>query len=305
MSDQLLRASIVVIGDELLGGFVRDSNSHFLARRLQANGVPLDRVHVVPDEFEAIDEALQAELARSRPRLVLTTGGIGSTPDDITFEAVARSLGRRVVTEPDIAERLEGALAWTESQGLVVDDDARHQFFGMARVPEGARMVSTDSWVPAVTVEVDGGIDAADGATIVVLPGVPTQTRDLVTRGVEPQLLADRNPGWTYEEVHHRFPESVLNPTFLRLAERHPDVKLGSYPGAPMVVRLQGEPDDVAGAAAFVRGEVEALEATEAGARVAAAWSARLRGADGDVDQGEGEDEDGGAQHEDEDADDG
>ena len=285
MSDELLRASIIVIGDELLGGFVRDSNSHFLAGRLQAHGVPLDRVHVVPDEFAAIDEALQAELARSRPRLVLTTGGIGSTPDDITFEAVARSLGRRVVTEPRIAERLEGALAWTESHGLAVDEGARHQFFGMARVPEGARMVATDSWVPAVTVEVDGGIDDPGGATVVVLPGVPTQTRDLVTRGVEPQLLADRNPGWTYEEVHHRFPESVLNPTFLRLVERHPDVKLGSYPGAPMIVRLQGEPADVADAAAFVRSEVEALEASEAGARIAASWSARLRGDEGDVEE--------------------
>lgn len=285
MPDELLRASIVVIGDELLGGFVRDSNSHFLAQRLQVHGVPLERIHVVPDEFGAIDEALQAELGRSRPRLVLTTGGIGSTPDDITFEAVARSLERRVVTEPRIAERLEGALAWTESRGLEVDEAARHQFLRMARVPEGARMVSTDSWVPAVTVEVDGGIDEPGGATIVVLPGVPSQTRELVTRGVEPQLLADRNPGWTHEEVHHTFPESVLNPTFLRLAERHPDVKLGSYPGAPMVVRLQGEPDEVAAAAAFVRSEVDALAATDAGARIAAAWSARLSGDDGDVEE--------------------
>ncbi len=117
MAEQLLRASIVVIGDELLGGFVRDSNSHFLARRLRAHGVPLDRVQVVPDEYPAIDEALQAELARSRPRLVLSTGGIGSTPDDITFEAVARSLGREVVEEPRIAERLEGALSWTRGVG--------------------------------------------------------------------------------------------------------------------------------------------------------------------------------------------
>lgn len=283
MAERLLRASIIIIGDELLGGFVRDSNTHFLARRLRAHGVPLDRVHVVPDEFDDIDDVLQQELARARPRLVLTTGGIGSTPDDITFEAVARSLGRPVEEEPVLVERLEGALAWTRAQGLEVDAAAADQFFRMARVPAGARLVR-GGWAPAVQVDVDGGSDAPDGATVVILPGVPSQTRDLVTNGVEPDLLAGRNPAWTVEEVHHGFPESVLNPVFLRLGEEHPDVKLGSYPGSPMVVRLQGTPDDVAAAAAFVRAEVDALMATPGGARVAAAWRARLAETEDDDD---------------------
>lgn len=283
MAERLLRASIIIIGDELLGGFVRDSNTHFLARRLRAHGVPLDRVHVVPDEFDDIDDVLQQELARARPRLVLTTGGIGSTPDDITFEAVARSLGRPVEEEPVIVERLEGALAWTRAQGLAVDEATERQFFRMARVPAGAILVR-GGWAPAVQVDVDGGIDAPDGATIVILPGVPSQTRDLVTNGVEPDLLAGRNPAWTVEEVHHGFPESVLNPVFLRLGREHPDVKLGSYPGSPMVVRLQGTPEDVAAAAAFVRTEVDALMATPGGARVAAAWRARLADTEDDDD---------------------
>ena len=274
----LLRASILVIGDELLDGFVRDSNSHFLAERLHAHGVPLDRVHVVPDEFAAIDEALQAELARARPRLVLTTGGIGSTPDDLTFEAVAASLGLDVVEEPRIAERLEAAIEWTRSQGLEVDAEARDQFFRMARVPEGATLVSAAAWAPAVRVDVDGGVDQPGGATVVVLPGVPSQTRQLVTTGIEPELLAGRNPRWTVAEIHHRFPESVLNPIFLRLVEDHPDVKLGSYPGLPMVVRLQGRPDDVAAAEAFVRVEVDRLAATDAGQRISESWAARLGG---------------------------
>lgn len=276
---QLLRASIVVIGDELLGGFVRDSNSHFLAQRLRDQGVPLDRVHVVPDEFDAIDEALRAELARPRPRLLLTTGGIGSTPDDITFEAVARTLGLDLVEHPTIAERLQGAIAWTTSQGLELDDEARHQFMRMARVPQGATLVA-GAWAPAVRVDVDGGVDDPGGATVVILPGVPGQMRDLVRNGLEPDLLADRNPPWAVVEVHHAFPESVLNPTFLRLGERHPEVKLGSYPGAPMIVRLQGEPSAVEAAASFVRGEVARLEASDAGRRIADAWAARLGAAD-------------------------
>ncbi len=270
-----MRASILVIGDELLGGFVRDTNSHWLAERLRDHAVPLDRVHVVPDELGAIDEALTAELGRRRPRLVLTTGGIGSTPDDITFEAIAASLGRDVVVEPAIRERLDGALAWTRAQGVEVDAEAEEQFLRMSLVPAGATLVPTGGWVPAVRLDLDGGVDDPGGATVVVLPGVPSQMRSLVTTGLEPALLAGRNRPWSVEEITHGYPESLLNPAFLRLGREHPSVKLGSYPGSPMVVRLQGPPEDVAAARAIVEQHVAALDGTEGGRRIRAAWSDR------------------------------
>ncbi len=286
-----LRASILVIGDELLGGFVKDTNSGFIAERLQRHAIPLDRVHVVPDETDAIDEALQAELGRARPRLVLTTGGIGSTPDDITFEAVAESLGRGLEEDPTIARLLQGAIVWTQSMGVSMDDEARHQFLRMARVPAGATMVPTDGWAPAVRVDVDGGIDDPGGATIVILPGVPSQTRTLVKTGLEPLLMAGRNAPWLVVEIEHGYPESLLNPTFLRLAAAHPDVKLGSYPGAPMLVRLQGVPEQVAAAEALVRGDLEVLDASEGGQRIAAAWRERLAAATRDDSDDSGSDD--------------
>jgi molybdenum cofactor synthesis domain-containing protein len=270
-----LRASIVVIGDELLGGFVADSNSHWLSTRLRDNAVPLDRVHVVPDEFDAIDEALSMELARARPRIVVTTGGIGSTPDDITFEAVAASLGRGVELAPSMTQRLEASLAWTRSQGIELDDEAADQFLRMGRVPVGAELLQSDEWAPAVRVDVDGGLDVDGGATIVVLPGVPSLMRRLVTGAVEPLLLAGRNEPWTTVELHHGYPESLLNPAFLEIAREHEQVKLGSYPGTPMVVRLQGPAREVEEARAVVADHIARLDASEGGRRVRAAWSDR------------------------------
>ena len=268
-----LEASMVVIGDEILGGYVTDSNSSWLADRLCEHGVPFTRVHVVPDEFAAIDEALRAELARSRPRLIVTSGGIGSTPDDITFEAVAASLEREVVEEPTISARLDGVVAWTRRLGLTVDDRFEWHLKRMARIPEGGRLLQRpDSWVPAVAIDVDGGCEE-DGATVLILPGVPSEFRRLVGEVVVPTFLADRNAIPTVVEIEHGFPESVLNLCFAELGERYPRVKLGSYPGSPMLVRLTGEPDEVAGAEALVRGYIEELEASPAGARLAAAWS--------------------------------
>lgn len=266
---------MLVIGDEILGGFVEDANSPWLARHLQTAGVPLDRVHTVPDEFPAIDEALQAELARARPRLVVTSGGIGSTPDDVTFEAVAASLGRGLSEDPVIAGRIETSLQWQADQGVDVTDDFRWHMLRMARVPEGGHLLGDEGWVPGVRVDVDGGVDA-DGVTIVILPGIPSEFRRILDDLVAPQLIDGRNPTVTVTEIEHGLPESALNLTFARLIERHPDVKLGSYPGTPMVIRLSGTREAVAAAEAFVRDELDQLLATEGGARLAAAWTRRF-----------------------------
>jgi molybdenum cofactor synthesis domain-containing protein len=275
----VLEASVVVIGDEILGGYVTDANSPWLAQRLQRHGVPLTRVHVVPDEFAAIDEALQAELARSRPRLVLTTGGVGSTPDDITYEAVAASLGRGLVEDPTISGRIDGALTWTREQGLEVTEEFAWHLKRMARVPEGSRLLTHESgWAPGVAMDVDGGLED-DGLTIVVLPGVPTQLRVIVEQTIEPMLLAGRNDVPTVVEIEHGLPESALNITFAELLRRHPEVKLGSYPGDPMLVRLTGLDDEVGAAEDLVREAIDDIESSPAGERLRAAWARRRQGA--------------------------
>jgi molybdenum cofactor synthesis domain-containing protein len=286
----VLEASIVVIGDEILGGYVIDENSPWLAARLRHHGVPLTRVHVVPDEPDAIDEALQAELGRSRPRLVFTSGGIGSTPDDLTYEAVAASLDRELEVEPTISSRIEGALRWTRDQGVEVDDAFAWHLHRMSRIPAGGRLLRREhGWAPGVAVDVDGGCDGG-GATVVILPGVPSEFAAIVEEVVEPDLLAGAvaDPPVVIE-IEHPFPESALNLTFASVLERWPAVKLGSYPGRRMLVRLAGREEEVTAAASTVRTAIAELEASPAGARLAAAWAERTqRAADRPTDEATG-----------------
>lgn len=266
---------MVVIGDEILGGYVTDANSPWFADRLREHGVPFTRVHVVPDEVEAIGEAIGLELARSRPRLVVTSGGIGSTPDDLTYEAVAAALGREMVEDATIAARIDGALAWTADQGIDVTDEFAWHLKRMARIPEGARLLTASGgWAPGIAIDVDGGCEDR-GATVVVLAGVPEEFRRVVAGALEPQLLAGRGDVPHVVEVTHGFPESALNLTFAELVRRHPDVKLGSYPGEPMLVRLSGERSEVAAAEQLVRGAIDDLAASPAGARLLEAWAER------------------------------
>jgi len=260
----VLAASMLVIGDEILGGFVTDTNSPWLADRLRPLGVPIDRVHVVPDDPAAIAEALHAELARPRPRVIVTSGGIGSTPDDLTYEAVAAALGRAVVLDPTLAAAMRGIVERTRERGFAVSDAFTAHVMRMARIPEGSRLMAREGgWTPAVCVDVDGGSDAADGrgATVVVLPGVPSEFRALLGDAVEPALLAGRNPVPHVVELTHPFSESLLNETFVAMQARHPEVRLGSYPGRPMIVRLTGPESEVDAAATFVRAALEELAA--------------------------------------------
>ncbi|MDX1619870.1 MAG: competence/damage-inducible protein A [Nitriliruptorales bacterium] len=277
---RLLEASMLVIGDEILGGFVEDTNSGWLARRLADHAVPLTRIHTVPDTSPAIAEALHTELARSRPRIVFTSGGIGSTPDDLTYEAVAAALDRELVEHPVLVERINGALDWTREQGVEVTDEFAWHMLRMARVPEGADLLHHGSWAPGLRLDLDGGSDDEGGATLVILPGVPPQFRSIVRDAVEPDLLEARNEPLATVEITHSFPESALNLCFVRVLDEHPDVHLGSYPGVPMMVRLRGRPDDVEEAAAKVRRYITDLESDPGGARLAAAWADRLGGAE-------------------------
>lgn len=267
----LITAALVIIGDEILDGHVADANTQVLARALAPHGVSLDRMHTVRDELDQIVEVVRRELDEPGPRLVVTSGGIGSTPDDITFEAVAAALDRPTVVNQVIEERVRGALDWQRDRGMDVAGVIESSMMRMAAIPAGARLLEKLSgWVPGVAVDLDGGV-MASGSTIAVLPGVPSEFKRITIEGLVP-LVAGRNPVPTVVELAHGFPESLLNPVFSTLSADLPEVKLGSYPGRPMLVRLSGPSDAVARAATLVGDYIQQLGATSGGKAVKQAW---------------------------------
>jgi nicotinamide-nucleotide amidase len=270
-----LRSSIVVIGDEVLGGFVQDTNSGWLAQRLQAQGVPLDRVHTVPDDHDAIDEALQAELRRSRPRVVFTSGGVGSTPDDLTMEAVAGCLGVPVEPMDEINARITRALARSEVQGLMVTPDHEASMRRMALAPAGAYLLKTDPRsFGGIAVDVEGGARQPGGATIVILPGVPGELQRIVTEGVEPLLLRGRGVPQHVAELRHPLPESLMNPALRDVIAAFPQLHVGSYPGWECVIRLKGPEPLVTEAMGVLRRHLDALLADPSAEQAQRLWQA-------------------------------
>ena len=127
-STRIYTAALIVIGDEILSGRTQDKNIAQVATWLNAQGIRLAEVRVVPDVEDRIVEAIDA--LRADYDYCFTTGGIGPTHDDITVDAVAKALGVPVIVHPAARAILEGYYA--DKGGL---NDGRLR---MARVPDGA-----------------------------------------------------------------------------------------------------------------------------------------------------------------------
>lgn len=170
-------AEIIAIGSELLLGATVDTNSAYLARELAAAGVNLFRKSVVGDNAERIAGMISAALDRAD--LVICTGGLGPTLDDVTREAVALAYGRELEFHPELMEQITARFA---AMRRPMPDSNRRQAF----IPAGARVIpNARGTAPAFLVEDSRG-------TTIVLPGVPYEMRFLFETAVRPYLRDER-----------------------------------------------------------------------------------------------------------------
>jgi len=170
-------AEIIAVGSELLLGATIDTNSAFLARNLAAAGVNVFRKAVVGDNVERIAACVRE--AMSRAELVIVTGGLGPTLDDVTREAVALAFGRALEFRPELLAQVQARF---DAMGRPMSESNRRQAF----VPAGARAIENPrGTAPAFIVEGDEG-------TVAVLPGVPYEMRFLFEHAVLPYLREER-----------------------------------------------------------------------------------------------------------------
>lgn len=226
-----MHVELVTIGDELLRGTTVNSNAAWLGSELAQRGVTVTRTTVIPDDVATIAEVVNA--ARERVDAVITTGGLGPTPDDRTMEGIASARGVELTTHPD-------AIAWIETETTYAIDDLAP---GTLDLPEGCRMIPNE-------------VGLAPGAIIddiYVLPGVPEEMEGMFG------VVADEFRGEpTYEIVVEVVqPEREIAPLLAELEQRA-DLLIGSYPGETVRVRIIGHDEHaVEDAASWLRERVE------------------------------------------------
>ncbi len=179
-----MNAELIAIGSELLLGETIDTNSAYLARQLAGIGVSLFRKTVVGDNQERIAATISEALDRAD--LVICTGGLGPTVDDMTRDAVAQALGRPLVFHQHLLDQIEARF---RSFGRAMSESNRRQ----AYVPEGARIIENPrGTAPSFIVEDARNPDRAKSGTVIVLPGVPSEMRYLWENAVLPYLTVER-----------------------------------------------------------------------------------------------------------------
>ena len=251
-------SSIIAVGDELLAGFTLDTNSHWLAERLRLLGHPLKRVSTVRDRPDEIVEALRRDLGDPEVAEVFVSGGLGPTPDDRTFGAVATALGVDLVIEEEVRARIERRVRRMHEAGLLDADQVTEGNLRMARIPAGPAAVFRNrrGMAPGLLYELDR-------TRLFVLPGVPLELKGIFTEEIEPRHLAGGD-AIAVRELRFDFAvEARFYPLLRELEETHPDVSVGSYPNfetKELVIRCLGsDPARVDSAVAFVARRVAEL----------------------------------------------
>jgi nicotinamide-nucleotide amidase len=192
---------VVAVGDELLYGQTMNTNGSWLSGELSRIGLKVRHRAVVGDVEGDIQAAVASAMEGSE--VVLVTGGLGPTPDDLTREAVASCLEVALVED---AALVEGLTARFKARGYeTLPDQGRR----MAMVPLGGEVLpNPHGAAPGLAME------GKNGRICILLPGVPREMRGIFTRGVEP-LLKERFPDRLQEILHrivntHGVPESML-----------------------------------------------------------------------------------------------
>ncbi|HUA75169.1 MAG TPA: competence/damage-inducible protein A [Solirubrobacteraceae bacterium] len=214
------RAGIVVTGTEVLSGRVSDRNGPWLADRLRELGVDLAYVTIVGDRPEDMEEALRF-MAEQGMDVVLTSGGLGPTADDLTAEVVGRFQGREMVLDEPLEQRIAKIVAPLAERYPQLDVKAIEVGTGkQATIPAGATVLDPVGTAPGLVVP---PLDGMQGPTVVVLPGPPRELQPMWGQAVEAEALkAALGGATTYEQRTLRLfgmPESEIAET-LRVAER-------------------------------------------------------------------------------------
>jgi nicotinamide-nucleotide amidase len=238
MMQPVPESSIIAVGNEILGGFTVDTNSNWLAAQLFASGYPVRFISVVSDTEEDIATAIRQDVERTWLARIFVCGGLGPTPDDRTYSALAQALNRRLVYRREIGDQMQSLMflfGMAARRGTAELNAGNRK---MAFLPEGATLLGNGrGMAPGLAFEI------SKDRFLFALPGVPHELKSIFLDSVKPDYLRNGR-GSTVRELRYRAaPESAFFDVMRALEREYPDVSLGSYPqteNRELILRASG-----------------------------------------------------------------
>lgn len=224
-----MRGEIIAIGDELTSGRILNSTSNFAARHLFVAGHDIIAMHTIGDDMEIIGEFLQRALGRAD--FVVVTGGLGSTTDDLTNEAVSSAFDLPVTFHPEIFEKVNSG-SKNSTVAEEGNDNGQTSLEKLAWLPEGAEVLKPSAHMA-------GYMLIQDDKPIFFLPGVPHEMKELLADVIIPRLAEKK--GQTSQIVKHKLykvlglGEMAINEKLSLVEKMDNRVRVGYYPVFPEV----------------------------------------------------------------------
>lgn len=217
---------IVSVGNELLIGKVINTNAQWLARRATSLGLVVKRITVVRDDVEETAEVIQGTLTR-KPKIVLTTGGLGPTFDDKTLESIGYALERKLEVNQEALQMVRQKYKdYSAKKGTQDSAELTKARVKMAIMPQNARPIHNPVGT-APAVEMDLG-----ETVLIALPGVPAEMEAIFEESVVPKLKEVSNGAAFFERGLYvdNMMESVLAPLIDQVMRSNPRVYIKSHP---------------------------------------------------------------------------
>ena len=209
-----MKAEIIAVGTEILTGQIVNTNAQFLSEKLAEIGVDVYFQTAVGDNKARLLSLL--EIASQRSNLVILTGGLGPTEDDLTKQTLAKFLGKALVFDPQAQEKLDHFFAQRPDYARTPNNERQ------AQIVEGATPLPNETGLAV------GGVSEVDGVTYVVLPGPPSELKPMVLNQLLPKLMTGAK---LYSRVLRFFGigESQLVTILADLIDQQTDPTLAPY----------------------------------------------------------------------------
>jgi molybdenum cofactor synthesis domain-containing protein len=233
-------AAIVTIGNEVVSGDIVNTNASWLAARLEELGHDVILIAALPDDEQRVAGFVREQAEEAD--VVIVTGGLGGTPDDLTREAIGAAFDVPLVEQPEVAARLRERFA------SAPDYAAR-----WAQLPEGSRPMEIER----------GGAPGFVLGNVYVMPGLPAEMEAMFE--LIAAELGGRSPIGSWRRTY-RTTESRIVAVLEAAGTHHPEVRVGSYPsfdadGSTVEIVLKSsDPGALAAAQAWLEGQLQDLD---------------------------------------------
>ena len=217
-----MKIGILTIGNELISGRTADTNSSFIARKINQQGWRVEAIMSVGDDFEAIENRLNYLLPLTDA--IICTGGLGPTADDITSAAIAQAFELPLYTDENVLNYIKEI--FTKYNLRWIENNAKQAMF-----PQGAEIIANPVGTAA------GFVLNIKGKLIFVIPGVPAETIRMMTEGVLPVLRRcfPQNEQYSAKQTIKTFglSEAAVDDSLKDIDFNALDVSIGFYPVFP------------------------------------------------------------------------